>query len=528
MRKPNIVKLLSLILLLIIGAPSGAQTWIPWDIEDSLTKTGKVDAFYPDDSILYVAGGFPNADGIVVHHIATWNTANWDSIGQGIYDGGIKCITKYHNRVFAGGLLEEVYCWDGSIWFGVPNSYGNFSVTSAIWDFATYNNMLIAGGKFNAIGPFPFNFTNIVAYNDTDYISIGNLPQEVHALAVYNGELFAGGYFPTVKKYDGNSWQDVGGNFNYYIQDFEVDTFNNFLYVGGGFTIVDNNLVTDNVAMWDGFNWNKVGYGNGYGSSVVAIKIYRGDIYAALSWDTIGGVYTGYLSRWDGLDWHEAGDTLKWGVLALEIFKDTLYVGGYDYIPPAAEKGIIGQWYMPPDTLCKYLQPRVFSLDDTYDLTMDSVSVQFYNNNAYADSWDWDFGDGGIDNSKDPLHVYTDTGTYNVSVTVTHQGCIKTANKTITIRDVSGLEQYYSRETLGFKLYPNPTTGDVTVEVNIPPAKEGELRTYSSFGSSLSNYPLPSGFNQVKIPANRWSPGTALVVLMIEGRQILVEKVVRQ
>jgi len=28
--------------------------------------------------------------------------------------------------------------------------------------------------------------------------------------------------------------------------------------------VVDDSILTDNVAIWDGFKWTKVGYGNGY------------------------------------------------------------------------------------------------------------------------------------------------------------------------------------------------------------------------------------------------------------------------
>lgn len=35
-------------------------------------------------------------------------------------------------------------------------------------------------------------------------------------------------------------------------------------------------------------------------------------------------------------------------------------------------------------------------------------------------SWTWDFGDGGSSTSQNPVHVYTDSGTYDVTLTVTN------------------------------------------------------------------------------------------------------------
>ena len=86
----------------------------------------------------------------------------------------------------------------------------------------------------------------------------------------------------------------------------------------------------------------------------------------------------------------------------------------------------------------------------------------------------------------------------------------------------------YSKESLGFKLYPNPTSGDITVEVSIPGNTDAELRSYSIYGSQLGLYTLQPGYNKVLIPASKWSPGTALVILYIDRRQVIVEKVVKE
>jgi len=180
----------------------------------------------------------------------------------------------------------------------------------------------------------------------------------------------------------------------------------------------------------------KVGYGdsNGCQGDCMALELYRGDIYAGLYSDSLMGVYTGYLARWDGQNWHVAGDTVLWSINALEVFNDELYVGGNSYTDSAGiKKGTLGSWYMPPDTTCKYIKPRVYALADTFYLSQGSADVQFYNNNAYVDSWQWDFGDTGTDTIQNPVHTYTDTGTYNVkslkavyyptTETVSHYSC---------------------------------------------------------------------------------------------------------
>lgn len=43
-----------------------------------------------------------------------------------------------------------------------------------------------------------------------------------------------------------------------------------------------------------------------------------------------------------------------------------------------------------------------------------------------ADTYSWDFGDGSIDDAVSPMHIFTETGTYTVSLTVSQEDCIDT------------------------------------------------------------------------------------------------------
>lgn len=49
----------------------------------------------------------------------------------------------------------------------------------------------------------------------------------------------------------------------------------------------------------------------------------------------------------------------------------------------------------------------------------------FSEGNAFA----WNFGDGSTSNVQNPVHQYTDTGRYNVNLTVTNNGCAVTSTK---------------------------------------------------------------------------------------------------
>jgi hypothetical protein len=151
----------------------------------------------------------------------------------------------------------------------------------------------------------------------------------------------------------------------------------------------------------------------------------------------------------------------------LAVYDDMLYIGG---LPDGSYWGCmdstdygIARYFIPEDSIsaCAYLKPRVQSYTDTFNVNQ---TAQLYNNNAYANTWQWDFGDTGTSNIKDPSHVFTQTGTYTVSVTVTHNTCTKTATKDIVVVYPLNIQEPLNTEQ-GFKIYPNPTKSLLFVEL---------------------------------------------------------------
>jgi gliding motility-associated-like protein len=57
--------------------------------------------------------------------------------------------------------------------------------------------------------------------------------------------------------------------------------------------------------------------------------------------------------------------------------------------------------------------------------------IQFTDQSTNAQQWIWDFGDGsGGSTQQSPLHVFTDTGYFNISLTAVNNGCRKKITKT--------------------------------------------------------------------------------------------------
>jgi len=78
------------------------------------------------------------------------------------------------------------------------------------------------------------------------------------------------------------------------------------------------------------------------------------------------------------------------------------------------------------------------NVDFTVDTTLACAAgaLQFTSLADPADRWFWDFGDGNSSTAENPVHAYTDTGTFTVTLTAYNNGCPQSTSKVqyITVR----------------------------------------------------------------------------------------------
>lgn len=520
------------ILCNVIAATLPAQTWNRVGVP-GLAKTAdnpEVRDFCVYNNELYVSGAFNTADGKPAYTYARWNGSTWDSLASKPLSGGGNDLTIYNDEIIYGGSINEIIGvpnthkiarWNGSAWGSLnTNTTNTAGFTAVIYAMAVYKGELYAGGNITKIGGI--NINRMAKWNGSTWSNVGGgvtggFITDVQAMAVYNDELYVGGDFTYaggkganyIARWNGTSWDSVRGGFNYYATDMVVDSINNFLYVTGGFSTADGKVVKQ-MAGWDGEKWfllDTLFSGNAY-----AMSIYHNELYAAGSFSITGiNGSTIYLAKWDGKKW-AAINGIPATLFSLGVYNDELYIGGaFNQINGDTNIKGIARYYSPPPTGCDYLQSRIFAAD-TLKYFGDSVQVQFENNNKYASSWAWSFGDGDTDTIQNPVHYYTTPGTYNVQVIVNYEGCIDTATTVVVIQNAVGINELKNENT--FKVFPNPAKGEITIQIQDSKLKTQDLRIeiYDIAGKKVKDISEIKG-NEVKISLATFSQGVYFVEL---------------
>lgn len=295
---------------------------------------------------VYVGGEFGSIGGIAARYLARWNGSQWQRLGSGLdddftADGGVRTLIVSGTDLYVGGDFgsaggvtgtANIAQWDGSVWHALGNGLGNDVHAIAVHDGNVY-----AGGDFQDVGGTISD--RIAKWDGTSWTPLGNgFSSTVRALASYQGELYAGGAFTQVSqgivKWDGTAWSAVGQAQSGVGTSVSVmQVWNGQLYVAGSFTQIGG-LSVSNLARWNGTAWSAVG-SNLTGVGVVAFAPYGGHLLVSRI-TTVNGVAYDNIAAWNGGSWAPWGTKLAFDfgtashgqVRALAVFGSRLMAGG--------------------------------------------------------------------------------------------------------------------------------------------------------------------------------------------------------
>jgi PKD domain/Secretion system C-terminal sorting domain len=97
-----------------------------------------------------------------------------------------------------------------------------------------------------------------------------------------------------------------------------------------------------------------------------------------------------------------------------------------------------------------------------FTFVQNNLTLSFTNNSTNAAFYAWDFGDGNISSSPNPVHTYAAAGSYLIRLEVGDL-CDNFRDTSFTIVGVTGTENPAWLEQ--FKVWPNPTSSAFTVEL---------------------------------------------------------------
>lgn len=310
-------------------------------------------------SVLYAAGSFRSASGLVTDRIAQWDGSAWQPVGPGL-SGPVNALAVYDDgtglALYAGGTfrfagsttVNRIAKWNGTSWSSLGGGLNNAVHALATFDDGS-GEALYAGGDFTlSLGATVAN--RIARWDGTVWSAVGSpapvpppgqsqagVNGPVTALATYDdgsgNALYVGGLFSTadsstlvsnIAKWDGAAWSALGSGTNSQVRSltqFDIDfdgPIDPVLAVGGDF-ILAGGVTANRIATWNGTSWAALG--SGANGSVRALAQLDKGTEAALAaggdFTVIGGINANRIAYWTGLDWQAAGNGLSCTVSAI-------------------------------------------------------------------------------------------------------------------------------------------------------------------------------------------------------------------
>ena len=406
----------------------------------------------------------------------------------------------YKNKLYmaAGGMQMAclnkqemgITIFDGQYFDSLPGE------TNGIKDFCIYQDSLVAGGNFLYAGydNFPsVNYTHELAYWDgTNWLNTGlwSIDGSINAVAVYNGELYVGGYFTQINtqpfnriaKWNGTQWTSVGGGFlgNCNVECMKV--YNGQLYVGGslGLPILNPNSYY-NCVRWNGTQWDSVGgkFGPGrvfsFCNDTITNKLYIG---GPINYAGNNILHT--VAAWDGSNLSVPGWCPIEGRPCMSMYNNELYVGGLGF----------------NDTvLTKYNGSSWTNVEIAPNIQINSLCV--YTGNLYVGGWFDSIG-----------------GIYAPYIACYGNNCPQ------------GVGIKENKKQLEFKIFPNPAKTELNILIHGEAEKSYTVKIYNTLGEKMTEEKFSK---QTKVNTSSFAKGVYQVqVCNAQGNICHTEKLIIQ
>lgn len=286
---------------------------------------------------LFVGGNFSAIGGIVANGIAKWNGNSWSSVGAGNFlNSCVSDIIVYNSNLYF--TADKLYKWDGTSIqeFTYLNSAQN-TVPVYGQDLHVFNGELyISTGSSTLIKYNGSSFTQLVL--NSSAVTVGSL----RCIDDYNNTLYIGTTKGLFKNQNGN-WIDCNGITTVTPEVYDIETYNNELYVLGYFSSIGG-LSVNNFAKYNGSTWSNIILPeNNYPSAYLLsgwnlgtnhLKTMNNELYFAHTFATNQQqtFIASPLIKFNGSQWSQISQNSSLGGGCSIIYNNELYCGGKFYV----------------------------------------------------------------------------------------------------------------------------------------------------------------------------------------------------
>ena len=327
----------------------------------------------------------------------------WDCVSPGSLNGianPSRTVAVWNGDVYLGGDFfftrggveyNFIMRWDGIEWHPLDSDVDGPVKSLKVIDgelyaarLFTYADTVLANGLARWDGE------QWHRVHDVPPFYIGGGPNRIYDVELFQGELYIAGNLPLARdiaKWNGSTWEIVGGGFTSAFSAVNhIVSHHDKLYVTGSFARCapnGNGMDPGNgIVAWDGTSWDDLGGGTcGSANGTVTTVTWLNDtLYAAGSFNLMGGVEGVDLARWDGNQWcmlTAPGYFENGHPIALAVFHDSLYVGGGQSVAGAYEFRRFGKWIGGEETYACGAITGVGTLEPASDAFSDLALVAY-------------------------------------------------------------------------------------------------------------------------------------------------------
>ncbi len=291
--------------------------WKPIGTDYNNGIRGTVLCILADSNDIYVGGYFGSAGTSEAFHVAKWDGSNWSPIGIGV--GGIagahvKALAKVGHYLYVGGYFKAV--GDAENYALPANSIARydlianrwetlgrgieyvFGIPGAVYDMEVHGDKIYVAGEFNSVDDRFYQ--NFAVLTNNKWSGIGEnheigIEGSVRCVKVIKDEIYIGGILRLermgeskgILKWDGKKWIGIGDSLTadgrtVYVEN--IVPYQNGLIAGGYFLKAGNKTV-NNIAVFDGNEWNELGGGVFPGG--LKIALWGNKVFAAGPFDYV-------------------------------------------------------------------------------------------------------------------------------------------------------------------------------------------------------------------------------------------------